>query len=83
MSLILCNKMDQFFIEKDIKIFTLDSVNSKLCVDDKHKQNKQFHSEFFRELKLITDTLHELQCDYSIDSNGDILIGCNKECCTI
>lgn len=77
-----CNPLLKLFSEDSISLFKYDTVNNLLYMDKYLKASLTDHEQVFAELKTITDKLIEIDCDYSIDKDGTILLHCcNKDTC--
>lgn len=64
--------------EANITLFQYDKSLHYISIDSNAKTDKELHTQVFKELNVITQKLHEIGCDYSIGTNGDILLNCNE-----
>lgn len=65
--------------DTDFDLFMYDPNESIIFINKQCKTDKKLHEQLFMELALLTDKLNSLNCDYSIDTNGDILLNCKSQ----
>lgn len=57
-------------------LFMYDPNENMIFVMDSDKTNKKLQEEVSKELQIITAKLNSLNCNYSIDVKGNILLNC-------
>lgn len=75
----ICIPLVQLFESDSKKLFKYDIKKNLIYVNEDDKENSQSHEILFSELQNITNKLNEIKCNYSIDSNGDIILNCSDE----
>lgn len=81
----ICIPIAQLFESDTNKIFKYNMEKNLIYVDKEIKTHTQSHESLFSELQHITSKLNEIQCNYSIDEKGDIILNCSDKdsCCSI
>lgn len=74
-----CEALIKLFEDIPHSLFKYDTDNNLIYIDNNERQNIKMHSGLFAELQEITDHLSTLNCNYSIDDKGDILLDCSSK----
>lgn len=73
----ICIPLAQLFQKDSKQLFKYDFEKNLIYVDKKSKEDTQSHEVLFSELQNITNQLNEVQCNYSVDEQGDIILNCS------
>lgn len=66
----------------NLRLFNYDINSDTIYINEKAKTDKELHTQVFEELNIITNKLNEIECDYSINTNGDLLLNCAEKYCS-
>lgn len=75
----ICKALSNLIDENSKNLFKYDPEKNLIYVDKAIKENTQTHEILFKELKKITNNLNGVDCNYSVDEQGDIILHCDDK----
>lgn len=65
--------------DSSFNLFMYDPNESFIFVNETSKEDNSLYQKLFTELSIITESLNRLNCNYSIDRSGNILLNCHEK----
>lgn len=75
----ICSLLVELFEKEHLSLFKYDISKNLIYIDKKIEISNEYHEALFFQLQIITNKLVEIDCDYSIDTEGNIIFNCQGE----